>query len=120
MGGFNYARLQKRADNMITRFGGKKNNGKLRRNGVDRPCTCVVIEYTPSAVGLVQPGSRRALVSKFDPTTGAPLAQPPDHEQDLLVFAGDVLRIVMPDSGPRPNGDPVYHDLEVQYDSRDI
>lgn len=105
---------------MISRFGGGKGLGKLRRAGVDRKCTCVVIEYTPREVGLVQPGSRRALVSVFDPDTGVLLAQAPDHEQDLLIFGGDVLRLVAPDTGPRPDGNPVYHDLEVQYDSRDV
>ena len=115
---FDYARTQKKADNLIRRFGGP---GLLRRVGSDdRGCTCVVIEYTPREAGLVNDGSRRALVSALDPTTRAPLAEPPDHELDLLIFAGEVLRIVAPDTGPRPSGTVVFHDLEVRYDSRDV
>jgi len=121
MAGFNFNRIQRRADSLIARFGGGLGKGKLRREGIpDRPCSCVIIEYSPNEKGLVLDGSRRALVSRFDPVTKAPLALPPNHELDKLVFAGEVMRIVKPDTGPRPNGEPVYHDLEVTYDSLDI
>jgi hypothetical protein len=119
MASFNFARIQKRADSLIARFGGGTGLGKLRRNGVDRPCTCVLIEYKPFEKQFVLEGARRALVSRFDPNTGQPLDLPPNHELDKLVFAGEVLRIVAPDKGPRPNGEPVFHDLEVLYDSHE-
>lgn len=119
MVGFNFDRIQRRADSLIGRFGGSRGNGKLRRNGVDRKCTCVIIEFKPSERGLVTEGAKRALISRFDPDTGQPLALVPDPQLDLLVFAGDVHRIVAPDRGPRPNGVAVYHDMEVLYDSRD-
>jgi len=126
MAGFNFDRIQHRADSLISRFGGKPNNARLRRDGLDRPCTCVIIEYTPREKGLRLEGSKRALVSRFDPTTRQPLELPPDHEKDLLVFpvgvAGvpaEVHRLVAPDEGPRPNGVPVYHDLPVVYSGLD-
>ena len=118
MNPFDYGRSQRKADDMIRRRGG---TGKLRREGsADRGCSCVVIEYTPRERGLVNDGARRALVSALDPATRAPLATPPDHMLDRVVFAGEVLRIVAPDRGPRPSGVVVFHDLEVRYDSRDV
>jgi hypothetical protein len=118
---FNFDRLQRRADSLIARFGGGSGLGTLRRDGIDdRVVSCVLTEYTPHEKELRLEGSRRALVSRFDPDTGAPLALPPNHELDKLVFAGEVLRIVSPDTGIRPNGTPIFHDLEVVYDSRDV
>jgi len=115
---FNYAQMQRTAASLITNFGGR---GVLRRAGLkDRPIQCVVIDYKPEEQGLVNTGARRCLVSRIDPVTRAPMKIPPDHLLDKVVFAGEVLRIVKPDTGPRPNGTIVYHDLEVLYDSRAV
>ena len=109
---------RKTCDRQIRRFGGR---GYLRRSGVDRPCIVGIIDYKPGERGLVNDGSRRALISALDPDTGAVLAQPPDHEQDLLVFAGEVMRIVAPVTGPRTTGstEAILYECEVQYDSPD-
>ena len=114
---FNYERIHKKAHGLITRFGRR---AMLRRDGTDRPCTAVVIQYAPRERGLRLDGSQRTLISKLDPVTRRALAITPHHELDVLVFNGEVLKLVGPDEGPRPNGDPVYHEFEVMYDSRDV
>jgi hypothetical protein len=65
-------------------------------------------------------GARRFLISTIDPVTHQTLAIPPDHERDLIVFAGSVYRLPTPDSGPRPGGTVLYHDMEGVYDARDV
>lgn len=106
------------ANYMIATHGGR---GKLRRGTTDRNCSAALIDWTPREQGLRLEGSRRALISALDPVTGLPLAIPPDHEQDQLVFGGSVYRLPLPDRGPRPDGATVgFHDYEVTYDSRDV
>jgi len=118
---YNYTRARQTSDMQIAKFGGGKGLGLLRREGIaDRKVTCAVIDYKPNEQGLREVGARRAMVSALDPVTGGILAVPPDHNKDKLIFAGEVLRIVNPDRGPRPSGVPVYHDLEVLYDSRNV
>jgi hypothetical protein len=114
-------RSRRIADRQIARWGGGKGKGFLQRASVRRAVTCAIAEYRPTERALVLEGSRRAVVSALDPTTGAVLAQPPDHELDqYLIYAGQKFRFVAPDRGPRPDGNAVFHDLEVQYDSRDV
>lgn len=118
---FNFARSRKTADRQIARWGGGKGLGELQRADVRRTVTAAIVEYRPTERQLVLEGSRRALVSALDPDTGAVLTTPPDHELDqFLIFAGQKFRLVAPDRGPRPDGNAVFHDLEVQYDSRDV
>lgn len=105
------------ADKMIRKYGGA---GYLRRGATDRRCTAAILDWNPSQRGLRLEGSRRALISAIDPTTGVALATPPDHEQDQLVFGGAVYRLPLPDTGPRTDGVTVgYHEFEVTYDSSD-
>lgn len=119
--GFNFTRSRKTVDRQIARNGGGKGKGFLQRADVRRAVTVAIVEYKPTERALVLEGSRRALVSALDPATGAVLATPPNHELDqFLIFAGDKFRLVAPDRGPRPDGNAVFHDLEVQYDSRDV
>lgn len=118
MGKIDYQRIRRKADKLIARFG-QPTPAKLRRAGVDRNCTAVLIDYRSNEKGLRLEGARRLLVSTFNPTTRATL-DPPDHEQDMVVFNNEVLRIVKPDEGLRPGGTTIFHDLEVVYDSRDV
>jgi hypothetical protein len=119
--GFNFDRSRKTVDRQIARNGGGKGKGFLERNSVRRAVTCAIVEYKPTERALVLDGSRRALVSALDPVTGAVLTTPPDHELDqFLIFAGQKFRFMAADRGPRPDGNAVFHDLEVQYDSRDV
>lgn len=109
---FDVSRAQRTAHRQIARFGGGEGLARLRRGGVDRACTAALLEFSPRERDLILEGARRALVSVIG------LAVPPDHEQDLLVVGGEVLRIVLPARGPRPSGDPIFHDLTVVYQSR--
>jgi hypothetical protein len=119
MSRFNYARMVKKADNLIAKFG-QPTPAMLRRGTTDRPCTAVMIDYTPREQGLRMAGARRFLISTIDPVTRLTLELPPDFENDLIVFAGSVYRLPTPDSGPRPAGVVLYHDMEGLYDSRDV
>lgn len=95
--------------------------GLLRRTGsTDRKVMCAITNYSVQQQQLRADNARRALLSPFNPETGALLDPPPDHLLDKLVFAGQVHRIVRPDEGPRPQGETIYHDLEVVYDSGDV
>jgi hypothetical protein len=107
---YNSSRGQATSLRQIKKFGGA---GYLRRDGDDRPCWVGIVDYKPRDAELRTVGARRALVAAKD------LAVPPDREQDLIVFAGEVWRIVTPVSGPRPNGVPLFYDCEVVYDSLD-
>ena len=105
---FDYTRAQQTVDRQIKRFG---KAAVLRRSGVDRPCHAALLDYNPHGKDLILEGARRALVSPLG------LDVPPNHELDLLVFDGEVLRIVAPVKGPRPSGTAVYYDLMVVYQS---
>jgi hypothetical protein len=113
---FNYARIQKKADRLIGRFGKR---AALRRANIDRPCTAVIIDWEPSEVGLKLEGTQHVLISKLDPTTRKTLETPPSHELDVLIFNGRIVRLIETDKGPRPNGDPVYHDYQGLDDGPD-
>lgn len=110
MAGYNFDRAQKAADHQIRRFGGA---ARLRRSGVDRTCTAAFLEYSPREKGLLLDGARRVLVSPLG------LSEPPNHELDLLVFAGSIYRIIAPVGGPRPAGKPIYYDLAVVFQANE-
>lgn len=85
--GFNYPGMQGTADELIKYFG---MGAVLRRptlSPTDRPCTVAIIEFDPreKANELTDPTDRKVVMSPFDPTTGQPLAIPPDNELDALV-----------------------------------
>jgi hypothetical protein len=101
------------AHSMISRWGGP---ALLRRNGVDRPCVVGELDFTPVERQLILSGGRRFLCSALT-ATGADLDPIPHHELDVLVFKGEVMRILMPPKGPRPDGIPIFFDLSVEYDS---
>jgi len=107
---FNYTRSQQTAHRQIARFGGP---AKLRRNGVDRDCTAAVVDFDPKDRNLILDGARRVLVSPLH--NGAPLAIPPNHEQDLLIYKGEVLMLVQPPRGPRPAAISIFYDLAGIY-----
>lgn len=99
---------QAHALEMITRWG---NAAVLRRNGVDRACIAAELDFNPSPRNLELAGLRKFLL-------GAPLSPEPNHELDLLVANGEILRITLPVKGPRPDGQPVYYELTVEYQAR--
>jgi hypothetical protein len=105
---YDYARARRVAGKQIGRFGGA---ALLRRDGVDRPCVAAILDYSPRDRNLMLEGSRRALISADG------LDVPPNHEQDLLIFGGEVLRIVQPVIGPRPGGTAIYYEAQVVYQS---
>lgn len=120
MANFNYARMVKKANQLIQKFG-QPTPAKLRRDGInDRPCTVVMIGYTPRQQELRSVGAVRFLISTIDPVTHLTLALPPNHELDMVVFAGSVYRLPTPDEGPRPGGTILYHDMEGVYDARNV
>lgn len=124
MAQFNYARMIAKADQLIAKFG-QPTPAALRRDGdtanpVDRPCTAVLIEYRPYEKGLRLAGAVRFIISTIDPETRQQLLLAPDHEQDMIVFSGNVYRIVSPDEGPRPGGVVLFHDLQAVHDGLDL
>jgi hypothetical protein len=104
-----------KADTLIRKNGA---TAKLRRNGVDRACSAMENIDNSHEQGLRSEGAKQFLVSCLDPLSRLPIV-PPDPNEDVLVFAGDIYRIVAPDIGPRPNGNVVYHSLQVVYDQKD-
>jgi hypothetical protein len=95
-----------RAASMIERWGGP---AQLLRNGTTlRDCTAAVLDFTPHGEGLGLRGTKRALIA-------APLAIPPDHEQDELIHNGERYAIVQPVKGPRPAVSVIYYDAELAY-----
>jgi hypothetical protein len=84
---FDYVSTQAEADALIQYFG---MGAVLRRAGAtptDRPVTVCLIEYNPreKPADLANPTDRKVIMSPIDPSTGQPLAIPPDNEQDVLV-----------------------------------
>lgn len=105
---FNHIGAQKRAHRQIIRFGGR---AWLRRNGVFRSCYAGFQEFKPGAIQLVNAEARVLAISAYR------LDVAPDYEQDQVVFAGELLRIVAPIKGPRPKNIPIFYQCEVLYDS---
>lgn len=98
---------------MILRWnGGAENNALLRRNGVDRPCTAGVLDFSPAERQLISAGAKRVAISAYG------LAVAPHHELDKVVLFGEVLRILQPPKGPRADGLPVFYDCACEYDSQ--
>ena len=81
MSGFDYLGSRATADRLITKFGMK---ASLRRNGTDRDCYVVIVDYMPSdkATEMTNPTDRKVVMSAGlgdVPTT------PPVNEKDQLV-----------------------------------
>lgn len=105
---YNHLGAQKRAHRQIVRFGGK---AWLLRGNDFRACYAGFLDFKPGAVQLTNNGARLIAISAYR------LTVPPDYEHDMLVFAGELLRLVSPDNGPRPKNIPIFHRIEVLYDS---
>lgn len=103
----NHTKEAQRAAAMIKRWGIA---AKLSRNGTLRDCVAATLDFTPAGKGLNLDEVSRFLVA-------APLAVPPDHELDKLVFNGSVYQLTAPVKGPRPGGVPYYYDITVLYES---
>lgn len=103
----NHNREAQRAAAGIKRWGAP---AKLSRNGVLRDCIAGVLDFNPTSKGLNLDGVARMRVA-------APLAIPPDHEHDKLIFKGAVYQIPNPVKGARPGGVPYFYDFDVLYES---
>lgn len=104
MSSFNFTRSQASADRMIKRWGLAS---FLVRADVKRPCFAARQEYKPSEVGLFEIGTERFYISALN------LPVPPDHEQDKLLFNGNLYSITQKPTGPRPNGMVMFYDCNV-------
>lgn len=102
----NFARSQKSAHRLISRWGGA---GFLIRAGVKRPITCARADYKPSERGLYVDGAERIYIS----TVG--ITVEPDFELDMIQFNKKIYKITLPVVGPRPAGIVVFYDCSVLY-----
>jgi hypothetical protein len=94
------------AHRMIQRWGGI---GYLIRGGVQRAATMARMEYTPKERGLYGDKASRIRIS----TIG--LATPPDHEQDTILYKGELYNILTPVEGPRVTNDFIYYDCNSMF-----
>lgn len=105
MPGMNYAALQSLATDLITRFGGgSADNASLRRAGVDRPCTVVILSFTNrerQSEPLLQYTDKKVLIA------ASGLDVPPNYELDTIVLSGVNHRIIMPATPLAPDGTTV-------------
>jgi hypothetical protein len=85
--GFDYVGMQGTADELIKYFGMPAVLRRMTASPTDRPVMVAIVEYKPHEKPneLANPTDRNAIMSPLDPTTGLPLAVPPDNEQDALV-----------------------------------
>lgn len=101
----NYLGLQALAGSLITKFGGGM-PATLRREGTDRPCTAVILQFSNAELRrneLIQYTDKKVYISAVG------LAVPPDNEQDTIVLRGVEHRIVMPPTPLAPDGDTVIY-----------
>jgi hypothetical protein len=104
--GIDHDGMAKRAGAMIARWG---KPAQLLRGGTLRPCVAAVLDYNPRARGLGLEGAERALIA-------APLAIPPDFEQDKFVKNSKLYQIPTPVKGPRPGDVAVFYDADIVYE----
>ena len=102
-------RMQRDAHQMIVRWGGGAKKGFLIRSQAKRPCTIARMEIKPTERGLYVDGSNKFAISAFDLVTGL------DHEQDIIQFKGQLFRIILPVSGPTPDGTVVFWTAITMY-----
>jgi len=95
----------------IARWGGGVNNGVLVRGVTPRTMTMAMADYAPKERGLFLDGAVRFWVSALNV---AP-ADYPDHEQDVIQFAGREYKILMPPAGGHPDGTWIAFDLSCMY-----
>jgi hypothetical protein len=85
----------------IARWGGGPGKGLLVRNGVTRPATMAMSEYTPrERATIAVEGAVRFMVSAYNVAPANYI----DFELDLIRFKGKEYRIQMPPSGQQPDG----------------
>lgn len=101
---------QQSAHRMIQRWSGAPGGiGYLSRNSVQRAATMARIEYSPKERGLYLDKSSRIRVSAIG------LVIAPDHEQDIVIYAGETYKILMPPEGPRMADKFIFYDLNVMF-----
>lgn len=110
---FNLSRIQGIVDRQIKRFNGVgANNAVLDRNGVTRPCTAIILNFSNrerQANPMLQWTDVRALISAKD------LEIDPDNELDVLVIGGTRYRMIQPPTRLAPDGSTdLFWDLAVR------
>lgn len=90
---------------LLTRWG-KMGYIVNTETGAKVPAIMARSEYRPQERGLFQDGSERIYVSAL-----ASIA--PDHESHTLEFNSKHYRILLPVTGPRPDGTVIFYDCNV-------
>lgn len=106
---FNYVRSRRVVNQQLRKWGGREAlRARLVRDGAERRCVAARLEYTPKERGLFLDGSSRILIA------GDSVTEPPHHEHDIILFAGEYYRMPVPVVGYRQGNDTVlYYDCNV-------
>jgi hypothetical protein len=104
MGKFDHLGSQRRAHNVIARWGGP---GKLVRAGVERPCTIGRLDHRHVARGLFKDAREVLRISAYKLTVA------PDETLDTIKFDGGVYKILEPVQAERPNTTTMFYDCNV-------
>jgi hypothetical protein len=102
----NYDRSRRVWHGHIARWGGGQNKGFLVRNGVKRPATMAMIEYTPRERGLFADGAVRFWISAL----GVVPVNYPNEELDTIQFKSIGYKIILPPAGQQPDGSWIAFD----------
>jgi hypothetical protein len=103
----NLARSRQTAHNIIKSWGG--GIGQLNRDGVKRNATMAIRDYSPRERGAFLDKSVSICISVL------PSDPSPDYELDVIEFKGKRYSILLPPGGPRPDGQPVFHDCNCMF-----
>lgn len=107
-----HARAQLVVLGQILKFG---TSAVLRRGATDRPCIAGELIDKARSNDRRAAGSRTFLVAAV--LVGGTAIVAPDHEQDKLVFNGEVFTIPAPVKKLAPAGVAHYYELEVLFQS---
>lgn len=105
-----HARAQLVCLGQILKFG---TSAVLRRGAVDRPCIAGELFDNSRNNDRRAAGSRKFLVAAV--LVGGTAIVAPDHEQDKLVFNGEVFTLPSPVKHLAPAGVALHYELEVLF-----
>lgn len=106
---YNYVRARNVVNRQIRRWGGAAaTSARLVRDDGSRSCVAARLEYSPRERGLFLDNSSRILIA------GDSVAVPPDHDMDIVLYAGQHYRILSKPTGFRQgDGTVLYYDCNV-------